>query len=648
MAKNDTRFDEEIIDLTELIEPGEKGAGKAANAYAKAAASTDDTDADDDFASILAETTGNLPKQADSQDPLDMSDMGGIDNLLESLDIPAQPHERKGAGGEVTQASDDELDSVLDDLLGSDKPASAKTAPTPQKPEKDALDSDLDDILSSFDEPAPAKAKTSKSVSEPAAHDDLLNADLDDILADVEQHGDAAKAALKSGGTDDPEALVNEQVPKSTSNTTVASAPDLEDDLDALLNDSPRKPAPKAAPKSDIDDDLDSLLNESAPKPVPSAAVASAPDLEDDLDALLNGPVPNPDSAPAARPASKPVSNARPDLGIADDLLDETAPKPAPRTVPRAAPKPAARPASKPAPDATPDLNLAEDLDDILNEPAPKAAPKPAARPVAKPAPESVDNFDLPDDLDSALDGHAPNATKTVPQQSYTLPAEVPGSQTLPAQQPWSPDAFAAICRNIAAGGAQETLQEFSRELGSQTAHVQDMVSQITQLSKRVLASESKLSAARARIAALEKGIESATALEDLLKDGTPLHAGFMTLISSAVANAIKNVPIAAPADNGVLKDEVTKLRQNFENMASRLAALETRVNSYVDSASNETSGLKKDMEKLDANFWNADVRLGQLEQRMVELSDSKVMEKAAAATVARVLHEEISRLAQS
>lgn len=584
MAKKDIQMEDEIIDLTELIEPGDKPAQPSARVAA------DDALGGDDFAAILAETTAAPARKVDPNEELDMSDMGGIDNLLESLDIPPQPRERAADGAPAAQgASDDELDNVLDDLLGggdtaasgAEPPAAAKAAPPADAPKAAAanapdLDADLDDILSSFDAPGDAqKAGAQPAAKAQPAHDDLLNADLDDILADMEAPKKAEPAASSPAAApagDDLDALLGGTAPKAAP----PPPPDLDDDLDALLNEAPSRPAPDsvsaAGPGASPDDDLDSLLGASSPKATPP-----------------------PKAAP--RPASKPAQ-APPSLDDElEDILNEPAPKPVETRL-------SGSPASL------------DDLDDILNE-APSA-------PVAAPA------------------SRVSSVPSGAPDQS--LPAETRDAQTstqpVPVQT-WTPDALVSLCRNMSTGqNTQETLQDFSRELGAQTAHVEDMGEQMAQLGKRLLACESKLAAARSRIAVLEKSFESTVALEDLLKEGTPLHAGFMALIASAVGNALKGVNIA---DNTAeLRADMEKLRADLRDVSSRVTELEKHA-----AEASDDSGLKSDMEKLDANAWSADMRIEKLERRVAELGDSGAMEKAAASAVARVLHEEISRLAQ-
>lgn len=558
MARKEANFEEDIIDLTELIESGARGDGRAAPPRAEAGE-------EEDFAAILAETGGVPPHDVDPNEVLDMSGMGGIDNLLESLDIPSQAEAPEKAAS--APPGPDDLDNVLDDLLGEPAPASA-----PAK--SSSIDDDLDSLLA---EPAPVPP------------------------------GRQAKAA-----------------------------PSIEDDLDALLGEAPAKSQAAPARASASADEADSLLNEAPDAGRPAPAPASS--IEDDLDALL-GEIDQP-----AKPAPAPAKPAQKMDDDPDDLLSSLDEAPAS--------KPAPAPQASPTPDET---SLAADLDDILGEvelptpppPPPAPEPEPAAA-----APDLAEELSLLDDqgetgiespaeVDSLLEAAAASA-QPGPAKVAGVPSTLPAG-TEPALLPaLTPETLAGLCRNLAGldGTLQQTLQDFSRELGEQTAHLQDTVGQVDQLARRLLACESKLSAARARIASLEKALESTAALEDLLKAGTPLHSGFMSLISSAVSNALKGFSLP---DSGV-DAKLSQMASDMSELGARMSALEEKFSAESRDESNE-----EEMGRIIATLDNTDARLKALENRVQALQEgaSREMEKAAAATVARILHEEISRLAQ-
>lgn len=528
MAKRNSLPDDGIIDLTELIEPGSAG-GKAAEAYAKAAVA--ENPQDDDFGSILAdisEPAAKSDRKVDPNESLDMSGMGGIDNLLESLDIPPQP--RESAKKDAPEPPSDELDSVLDDLLVPDSQKSG-TAQAPEPAETEVA-ADLDAMF----EDAPAPAATPKSD---------LDADLDDILASFD-----------------------EPAPKSPA--------------------KPAEPPKKSEP--DIAADLDDILGE--------------------LDAPAAPEPPQPAAEQSVEPEQPAVEQRHAQADAVKDSFDASSAS----------------------------LQQPADMDDILGD-LDAAAGFNDARPAAPAAP-----------LEYAQGGPAtPEGVQAPAHSRSTLPAEVSdreGHLQPVTLQPWPADMIAGICQGIASAqnnDDREAMQEFSRELGAQSAHVQDMGGQLSQLGKRLLACESKLAAARARIAALEKGLEAAAALEDLLHAGTPLHNGFMALITTAVGNALKSyTPPAVNAE--VLKALEEKFESRLAALSDRLAPLEK--NAGADNASNS---LGDQMEKLDARVWQMDVRMEALENKVASLTHTfdVDMEKVAAQTVAKLLHEEITKLMQ-
>lgn len=464
MARKTAVSDDDIIDLTELIENGSRPAKKAAPPV------------DDDLEDLISRTesaddsrvSGQNASPVDAHEELDMVNMGDIDNLLESLDIPAQPREAPAAS---SAPAPDELDNVLDDLLGPE-PASGGQQSPPQK--------------------------------------DSFAADLDAILDDAEP--DAATA-----------------------------------------------PAP--ARDADPDADLDDLLS----------SIDEVP--------------------PRAQPPSAPAA----------------AKKPAPQ---KAQPPRESKPASPPP---APDMDMDADLDDILAEVEEPIPPKPRPAPQkTETRPAAVEN--PLDEIDAMLEEEprrASSVSKEVesPQAPPRTAREPEIAMSLPAQIP-PQELIAGICQNVVASRdsvIQDSLNGFSGQIGAQNAHIEDLRRQIGELGKRLVASEAKLTAARSRIAQLEKGMESVAALEDLLKDGTPMHAGFTSLIAAAVGQALQGF---------------ASQRSEDPEIAEKMRLLEDgdkRVNARMDM-------LEKRLDDLEPNF-NAQVQ------------------KAAASAAARILHEEIGKL---
>ena len=157
MARKKSVPEDEIIELTDLIEEGGGKKGDSAQA-----------DKVSDFGALLDEvdippapSKPAAPRPVDPDEELDMSEMGRIDNILESMDIPAQP--RENAERPAAKSQPASRDDELDDLLGEDfgAPKSKEPAPSaytasgkPVAPStEDDVNADLDDILASFDEP---------------------------------------------------------------------------------------------------------------------------------------------------------------------------------------------------------------------------------------------------------------------------------------------------------------------------------------------------------------------------------------------------------------------------------------------------------------------------------------------------------------
>ncbi len=465
VARKNAQPDEEIIDLTELIESGAPAKSAAKKAYGDAPVSAPP---DDDFESLLAGAEAADGKKANSRpvDPneqLDMSDMGDIDNLLESLDIPPQPAERQApppaeepepAAAQTAPEAEDDLDSVLDDLLGAGDPQPApretsQPAPQPEAPEPD-IDADLDNILSSFDE--------------------------------------------------DP------------------------------------KPAPQAPPQ---------------PAPAKKQEQAAG---EINLDAELDGILAEMDAQPAK------------------------------------APKPAAPATPPPAPeDAFP---LPEDLDGLLDEPQPTKA---------------VPAQDLPD----MPQPRAPESMVAASNMPHAAPM-----QTVPQEL------IAGICRNVMAvqgAASQDALQDFSRQLGSQGAHIEDLSRNVTDLSKRLFACESKLGAAKARVAAMEKSIASNNGIEDLIREGTPMHAGFMALIASAVSNAVQGMTPQNVPDEG-LQASLATLTTHLKKMDGAIKSLEERLGVLEQDKSGDDIDQDARLASLAESERHSLDRIEALENRLKEL----------------------------
>ena len=447
VAKNTAETDDQIIDLTELIEKGEVPANDPSEQPQAAAApeveadqealnehlrglndgsSAADAEIDDLLAQMDIKDEGqDTPNDValdfsapstltdhpiDPNEQLHMPGMGDVDSLLNSLDIPPQPSEREtevAAPASANQAvspatnltADDAVDALLNDFHAAAPAPQAPAEPQNSIPDLDELlasvsaapatgnTSDIDDLLNAGNLAAPkAEPATAAPSAAPVAQSPAFsNDDLDNLLAAAANGLDVAPSPAQTAAPA-PHAAAPAPTPAAT-------------------------PAPAASP--DMGVDIDSLL------------AAAANDLQGKLDVAQPEAAPAPAATPAAAPAANPDMTA--DLGVdidsllaaaADDLqskLDVAQPEAAPAPQPTPAPQPAPAPAA--SPDMTADLGVdidsllaaaADDLQSKLDAAQPEAAPVPAPAPASEPQPDL--NADLDSLLAAVTGGAAPAA----------------------------------------------------------------------------------------------------------------------------------------------------------------------------------------------------------------------------------------------
>ena len=506
---------EEIIDLTELIERGASAPAPDLDAHIQNLNAQPEGE-DAEIEALLAQMDAGdgsavspgpaapldgpaAPAPSGTVDPheqLDMSEMGDIDDLLASLDIPPQPRESAPA----------------------DASPSAPESPAPGPADEDisqSLDKAMDELLGG----------TPPRTPQPAA-------------------APAAAAAPSAGAGPSVEELL------AAATAPAASVPDLDADLDALLNETATAaPAPAASGAPDLDADLDALLNET------TAATPDAPD----PDSLLNAPdadVPAPGEpaesapeAPAAMAAEAPAPDAAP-VPDMDSALTEAM----------------ARPAAAPEDDAVPPADAMPPVAEAAPEPDP--AMEAPAQPDAPAAAGEQDMADAPE-----------NAAEPAPEDA---PDPVDSPVDAPVDAPAPAASFSAEAESLAALAGT--------------------------LGERLRQCEADLAAARARIEALEHSTADSISLGDLLREGSPLHNGFAALIASSVGQALKDTPLPACLP-GSVEERLNALEAHDKSLLARMDALESRLDG-LEPRFNEEVG------------------------------------KAAAGAVARILREEISRLA--
>ena len=204
-AKNTAETDDQIIDLTELIEKGEVPANdlsaqsrppahteaeaeqEALNAQLRDlndGSNVGDAEIDDllaqmdikndgetdpsDVALDFAPPTTLTDHTVDPNEQLNMPGMGDVDNLLNSLDIPPQPGEREPEAAAPANA-DQAVDALLNDFNAATPAPQTAAAPAAQPAEAQSSIPDLDELLASVSPASPT--------GNLGGIDDLLNAD---------------------------------------------------------------------------------------------------------------------------------------------------------------------------------------------------------------------------------------------------------------------------------------------------------------------------------------------------------------------------------------------------------------------------------------------------------------------------------------
>ncbi len=565
----DQNSNEEIIDLTELIEKGASEAKPSVSEEAEIDAHIHNLNdnllgqEDSEIEALLAQmdSADGFSPEADSpnvnngaldaSEQLDMGELGEMDKLLESLDIPDIPgisasenHAPPKAAPKASQpvaapfgdnslGLPDDLDNVVDELLGGIAEAGSVHAPEPASGVS-ALDApNADDLLASaMSGAAPAKARSAKA----AAPEMDLDADLDSLLSDLDAETakapPASQAKKAPAGQAKPKAEANAPKPAPAKPGVAQAAP------------------PEPAPITDVEMEAGAEIFQAAGV---SDASENALDFGANLAAELGG---------TAAPASAIASS---DALLAD--LDA-------------------------ALEATPG---AESVSEMI----PDDAPVPAAAEVQLTDP----GFDA-----GALD--ALNVMGAAGSMTAT-------AQLIPAQS-------ASASSDHAVGestGLLAALSERVESLFAEQKFLRDA------FEDRLSICEQSISEALGRLEGLEKNLTSQAGLDDLLRDGSPLHQSFAALIGTSVSNALQNAGRAETAaadsgDSGIEQRLDKRLDEQRESLSARIQTLDILCKS------------------LSARLDSLEARVDNLEPRF-----NQEIEKSAASAVARILREEISRL---
>ena len=443
VAQNTAETDEQIIDLTELIEKGEVPASDPseqtrAHAAAEAAAEKEELqehlrDLNDGAAKADAEIDDLLAQmdiKADAQeDPADvaldfsapstqtdhhidpneqlkMPGMGDVDSLLDSLDIPPQPSDRE-AETASPETPDQAVDALLNDFNAPSAPAApaaaASATEVAAEPHVNLNAPDLDELLASVGA-APQSNPTSEI-------DDLLSA----ASPAANLAAEAAPAApQKTFSNDDLDSLLEAAAGQTSGPSPIMTAEPAPQPVAAPQPGTVTQPvaAPQPGPSAGMDVDIDSLL------------AAAANDMQQSFDAGQAATEPEAAPAPVSATPTAAVTNDDLDSLLAAataELEAEPSPTPAQSAAPAASAASAA-PASATAPTSGPG-DMGVDIDSLLaaaaNDMQQIDAAEPEAAPVSATPPATVTN----DDLDSLLAAAANDLEQTLDAAQPEAPA---------------------------------------------------------------------------------------------------------------------------------------------------------------------------------------------------------------------------------
>ena len=443
VAQNTAETDEQIIDLTELIEKGEVPASDPseqtrAHAAAEAAAEKEELqehlrDLNDGAAKADAEIDDLLAQmdiKADAQeDPADvaldfsapstqtdhhidpneqlkMPGMGDVDSLLDSLDIPPQPSDRE-AETASPETPDQAVDALLNDFNAPSAPAApaaaASATEVAAEPHVNLNAPDLDELLASVGA-APQSNPTSEI-------DDLLSA----ASPAANLAAEAAPAApQKTFSNDDLDSLLEAAAGQTSGPSPIMTAEPAPQPVAAPQPATVTQPvaAPQPGPSAGMDVDIDSLL------------AAAANDMQQSFDAGQAATEPEAAPAPVSTTPTAAVTNDDLDSLLAAataELEAEPSPTPAQSAAPAASAASAA-PASATAPTSGPG-DMGVDIDSLLaaaaNDMQQIDAAEPEAAPVSATPPATVTN----DDLDSLLAAAANDLEQTLDAAQPEAPA---------------------------------------------------------------------------------------------------------------------------------------------------------------------------------------------------------------------------------
>ena len=701
VAKNPAENDDQIIDLTELIEKGEVPANDSSaqaqhveteqetiqkhlsslnddSAPAEAAIDDllaqmdkkEDAQQTEDVALDFSAPSTQTDHPIDPNEELHMPGMGDVDSLLNSLDIPPQPGERDAKA--APEDADQAVDNLLNDVAA---PAPAAQPSAPQGGAAQTGAPDLDELL--------AAADPTQQQASPSAIDDLLREglaetasaaqpatpppapqksaptfssdELDSLLAaaNVEREAPQAEAQTK------PEPAAAQPVAQSTSQPEPASQP--------VAKAAPQAAAIPDGPDASMDLDIDSLLAAAANDL--EANIAAPQDVAQDAPAPEGTPQPEPAAQPVAQAAAAPVAPDVPQADMPADMPADTTvdidsllaaaaadaeatpdvPQESPVTLEAEAPT-AAVPDALDAPQADmPEISYPEAVQDLPPEAAPASEPDLASElaPAPEPAPAAEPAADdgMGPDFDALLAAAAEEVREetSAEKEARKTTAKAAGAPPLTPDEILPPNAATPedilAEASMAAAAVEISLKDVMAQATEASSQAVDAFAQAFEASTRAADAADAVAAMSARVEQCEQALQEAS--ERIIALETALEAQIAAVQELTAAALPRQELEALLTEDQPLHQKITALVADA--VAQAMAAAPAP---QVDPEA-EQAAMDERLQPVVTATRSITARMDALEARLDELEPrfNDRVEKAAAGAAARILREEIGRL---
>ncbi|MCR4666417.1 MAG: hypothetical protein K5657_03885 [Desulfovibrio sp.] len=675
----ETTAQEEIIDLTELIEKGSAPSAQTASSPDAAASPSvtpseqqaqtaqkspiqrpDQTSAktlndppssgeESDLDVLLAQIAQApdqtqddtaAPRSVDPHEKLDMSSLDEADDLFSGLKFSNRDN------------SSENPPNAIDNLLNSSNENEQSQTATPDKEIQESVNNDLNDLLSSLDnETAKGPGETAPTTAKESSSEDInallgmmetnqentpqsKNADdLDALLGEIsDEHAaqsqqNASPDAEAAAPANDFDTILGEMQAEALGQTSTqnAKAVSSTDDLDALLgsmqNDT--APTPKADAATPAQDDLDALLGETAQTDAKNAdpAPADKTPSTDDIDALL-GAIQNDTEETVSE---LPTEDAALSENLAA-LLNETQKT---DTV-----------------TMSDDTLLAGNLETLLSNKE-KETPGTAKDPSENQSPLPEENL-LPS---AAGDMTTQNATETIvgveggmgEEESDSIRSDSIGAnkadtaetllETAAAIGSESPQKMVQEARTETAGSTEEqrpNQDERTEELETRLATFDVKLAELqTTLNERLEICETGLSDLQLALESLRSDMQSGLAEKKLLAEDSMLSQHIEKTITTALENGMQK-----------LLQDMEKTQQNQTNLNARIDALDQTLAGTSRAEIPSFEHIQKLLEEKTAGLSQ-----GIMKEELEERLNSVILATEKTSREFRILHQKIDEL---